>query len=1281
MRSKGKRCSSSLSDLYDICDCIKKGRYSCPSLPSVTSVESDVAYLNGTLLNCSKPPLLLPETTPEKSYTFTLDTTKLVIKGQQNNTRTLEETESSLGCEDQMDFMNKKLKMAYPKTSKSEERQMDNVKFENEMQKSNFIELQNTHENSPETKMVQTRFRKHQGNLSQLKPPDSLSKDQSLQIKELHSLKEIFPKKNNASENSSKTSTKIIDKSICNAGKQATGSDDGKSQTVITQMDQTELPHYSLRINPKNVNNDFCLCNRLTLFATQKHLIKKKNIESHIASKKVVSTGIPLKSFCKNYRRKSKQSAVSNGSRFLQSTSKLFCKCPSKCVSGLKDSSVKKIKHLHVVLERLKNSSIRFSNKALNKDVCNIKAGKIYNTKTKQNLPRLLCKKPETLHSTSISSLKPLYNLRQRSCTSLGWIRTQYFKDSAPRPKILSADKKEVSSAIDELSKTQPPRFTSPIKLMFVTEVDGTNGEKYTLSSIYVSPNKNRDDRSLEKTVNCIDNNVQYERTTSENLHCQDTIRTSVQSSDATEHTENSSKSRCLDECAVKRKSGRRKKQCSPVLKQSLKPIGLQKSNATENADKPTELSCYIKLFPLNTNTSKDLLKGGTVNVGRSKVVEEPVEACFNRKCQIQHPSKKLSQYDSEKVRLANKNVVHHSHNIENSLPSETLSKSQSQSEVEISVSSDSISQRGRQVNLTNKFLSSNQSKIIQKNSCRENKKTGHMLDKRSTLNKDGGAKSARLKKYLISRRSIRSKRLSLGVLHSRAFSTTFSYRSALLYKIKKQFFHKFRKTQERETNKLCKSPSRDIPCLNNLDHGDKNLALISDISSENIFRFNTILKWWSTSTSNDSLLKDLDARYEQISNTWVHLNNVENEGETSEPCILTMKMSPVQFLFHKKYDINAISNWFMQSTETQSLSIVKKANARSPVKAKNRGAGPRTKQSKLNCRKRTTKNKLFTELDLSKSTEIISRVTQSAVNKRRTISAINMVKSKDESNVKNQQSVVETSKDACVKLGSSKEAAKETSAALDKVKEKHASISHDLLLPNQNNFNSCSHATQSQSALVSENATCSSPFVKLDRLLRNVQVPKLNKIYKRIIKKDVKCCKVFLKKNSDLNIKKAPTNECAQESISNSTATELSKPHLDIKNSLDQAFFPPEMNCVTKRMPMKTNYFHKKCAKNVCLRKSRRHVHINHSHSKMSTFERRKQCELSFKCGKTNKKRKKCSVVGQMQEDFSKFQFGSLKPVGLRTLRGDSSKIGNYSLTPIRIALHGNTKHDQNIL
>ncbi|XP_075400603.1 ligand-dependent nuclear receptor corepressor-like protein isoform X3 [Tenrec ecaudatus] len=194
----------------------------------------------------------------------------------------------------------------------------------------------------------------------------------------------------------------------------------------------------------------------------------------------------------------------------------------------------------------------------------------------------------------------------------------------------------------------------------------------------------------------------------------------------------------------------------------------------------------------------------------------------------------------------------------------------------------------------------------------------------------------------------------SLRFLHSLASSRSLIYRNALLRKSYKLHLPRSPGRKERRRQSRIKIAPKGTsgvrPTRNPCAHVEDGTSLpITEVPVEPVVSSSPLLRWWASSTSSDSLLEELNSRFEQITNAWVQVSGDEAahgvppkaERVGKEPlkranplgtCLLELQASPVKMLFQKKYDLKELYSWFMQTTETHSLSLVRKANARNPV-------------------------------------------------------------------------------------------------------------------------------------------------------------------------------------------------------------------------------------------------------------------------------------------------------------------------------------------------------------
>ncbi|XP_028832607.1 uncharacterized protein lcorl isoform X2 [Denticeps clupeoides] len=191
---------------------------------------------------------------------------------------------------------------------------------------------------------------------------------------------------------------------------------------------------------------------------------------------------------------------------------------------------------------------------------------------------------------------------------------------------------------------------------------------------------------------------------------------------------------------------------------------------------------------------------------------------------------------------------------------------------------------------------------------------------------------------------SVREKKPSIHLLHSVATSRSIRHSSALLRRSRKLLLNKAssgsrgdEKPQGTSGKALSKHTAKNVKSIQHIGH-------FSRISVESIFTSNAPFRWWPISASSETLNEELSKRIKLMSNTWVpsaietsKLNLIENGGgpkpELNEKGNGSSRRtaSAVRMLFEKHCDMDKLGAWFMQTTETQSLAIVKKASTRNP--------------------------------------------------------------------------------------------------------------------------------------------------------------------------------------------------------------------------------------------------------------------------------------------------------------------------------------------------------------
>ncbi|NXG43967.1 YD021 protein, partial [Psilopogon haemacephalus] len=280
-----------------------------------------------------------------------------------------------------------------------------------------------------------------------------------------------------------------------------------------------------------------------------------------------------------------------------------------------------------------------------------------------------------------------------------------------------------------------------------------------------------------------------------------------------------------------------------------------------------------------------------------------------------------------------------------------------------ISVTVNRVSPQERKVSISNCLPPLQQQNTLEKNVPQERKNLlcnnmGQVKSMQKTSREDGSnsvVATMSRKRDIPLRHSARDRKPSLHFLHSLASSSAFTCRSALLHKSYKLHLKKAKDRKEKFRQLNQSTASKDTSELRNSGHAkvalkDGELKPISEVSLDPIFSSNPSLRWWAASTPSDTLLEELNNRFEQITNTWLRVGGndfdkcvrekrdpVERDCNTEmsnplDSCLVELETSPIKMLFQKKCNMNELCTWFMQTTETQSLSLVRKANARNPL-------------------------------------------------------------------------------------------------------------------------------------------------------------------------------------------------------------------------------------------------------------------------------------------------------------------------------------------------------------
>ncbi|XP_068799391.1 ligand-dependent nuclear receptor corepressor-like protein isoform X2 [Struthio camelus] len=959
-----------------------------------------------------------------------------------------------------------------------------------------FMELLSQHDKQMENKIIQTRFRKRQETLfAMYNSPDSpFIRRQSLQIKrELASLDETLIRKKSTFERNAKKTTKNFDKICPNKRGSFTAIEDKALQDLesnpcmncqskpmcfpVHQPESFKLPLPDFQSS----SGFLALSENSTIAANQMNFAKTQGDFATIKETDQMS----LKEEGERILGRTKRNIVPPGWYSVYVTNNIVFGKSSKAKKSLESLEKMKIKkdghtercdrsiskivrntNLQVVVERLEDT-INLAKKTNNPLLDSYKISQKFKD----------CAYEHVMNPAVRSGLP--FSLSETRCTGQSFLPHSHAPSSSKTTAVcVTTNKKEVvidqeindsllkSSSFDSSSSTSsngdlhtaseageissPLNYSSPIKLMFVSEVNSSEGVKYTLTSATASSRANTDiclfqghtntmleeqaTRDLSHTVYVKDCN-HNENGTKEESNCiyveANTGSCAIgqtNSNNFNQNEETVEQSGSSSELVLKRKPGRPKKIGPQVVKQIKRPIGRPpkpKTGLTESTERRAELSSGGKgtkfdgavmeevssnkniivtvVFGRSRRTKRHVSEGN-LNVisllptqhtdsnfasdhskARQKAETENALTEIVKALQNSATENEVSGYDYIRPIKSNPASPHPCSNVIRPVkkPLTTIRKPGRPAKVKISgisVTVNRFSPQERKVSISNCLPPLQQQNMLGKNIPQEKSnqlynKMGQVKSIQKDSRKDGSDSvitTVSRKGEIPLRHSVRNRKPSLHFLHSLASSSAFTCRSALLHKSYKLHLRKAKdqKDKQRQSNQsIASKDTSEVRNSGNAKKGpeDDEFRPINEVSSDPIFSSNPSLRWWATSTSSDTLLEELNSRFEQITNTWLRVGGnefdkcicekrdpIEQDCNTEmsnplESCLVELETSPIKMLFQKKCNMNELCTWFMQTTETQSLSLVRKANARNPLEVVNtREIKMETKQSDL---------------------------------------------------------------------------------------------------------------------------------------------------------------------------------------------------------------------------------------------------------------------------------------------------------------------------------------------
>ncbi|XP_073198519.1 ligand-dependent nuclear receptor corepressor-like protein isoform X3 [Lepidochelys kempii] len=973
-----------------------------------------------------------------------------------------------------------------------------------------FMELLSQHDKQVENKIIQTRFRKRQETLfAMYNSPDSpLIRRQSLQIKrELASLDETFIRKKSTLERNVKKSTKKYGKMSANKGDSYNMFEDkalknpdnlgmrcqAKSMSLpVCQAESMGLPLNNFETNSGFVafsENNVTIVDQTNFAKTQgDYAIEKERDQS------------PLKGEYNGILGRTKRNIVPPGWYSVYVTNDFLCRKSSKTKKSPenleRDNIVKDLQaersidvnkivrntNLQVVVERLEDT-INIAKKTKSPLLDSYKISSTFECDMNETARRGLhfnmgekgCAGQSFLPQSHLSCSNtcktecvPTRKYKEVLDQGLG---NNLLKTSSSDSGRLTFSNGDVQTRSEVGESASLLGYSSPIKLMFVSEVNSSEGVKYTLTAASASSTANTNLCLFQKhpdTISgkksktsdlvheiCIgdsgyngnesdskeESNFDNAETTADTCAAGETDLNYFKQSEETVEKSNSG-----NEPVLKRKPGRPKKIGPQVVKQVKRPIGRPpkpKINMAENSDLRSEPTSVGKTTKSDVTVMKEVISNKNITVtvvfGRSRRTKRHVsegniniinamptqhDSNFTNDCSELRQNTETESGFAEIVKVlqnsATENEVsgsgyeyirpiknnpllpHLYSNIiqPNQKPLTITRKPGRPAKVKISgisVTVNRVSPQERKVSISGCLPPLQQQHVLEKKISQEkNNQPCNKMNEIKNVQNDTTTVSSVIttesrKHEIPLRHSVRDRRPSLHFLHSLASSSTFTCRSALLRKSYKLRLKKAKDQREKHMQSNLRIVSNDTSETKNPGSEEKGSEVnefrsVNEISLDPIFSSNPSLRWWATSTSRDSLLEELNNRFEQITNTWLQVGGNEFEKrlyekshhveqdcsiKVSRPldtCLVELEASPIKMLFQKKCNINELSTWFMQTTETQSLSLVRKANARNPLEViSTREMKMGSKQSDLNT---TPFRKHFKKFALSSPSE-----------------------------------------------------------------------------------------------------------------------------------------------------------------------------------------------------------------------------------------------------------------------------------------------------------------------
>lgn len=482
------------------------------------------------------------------------------------------------------------------------------------------------------------------------------------------------------------------------------------------------------------------------------------------------------------------------------------------------------------------------------------------------------------------------------------------------------------SPVIIDPTDTDDVKYVSPIKLMLVSTIKDEDGVKYTLRAAQ----PNIDEESFDPCVEAswVRNTIkeQAEKETIQPMNNERPEELCTEESANTGDLSNCVKSVNETEPTVKRRPGRPKKLKAPMEKAVKRPIGRpRKSKPVDTNVVPSEETEKQSTEDASSREDGNKNLKITITYGRRKARRMVCEGQVPTEQSKGTGALTQSSNAEEDAQSIQAQVSMNKDQFSLVIPVEDR-KSLTHS-IMCPKQSDGAGTRrpGRPakikisgISVTVTTISPRQRKIHMKRDVREPAIQRRALLTELELNEEQETITEETQASV--RHSVRERRPSIHLLRCVAMSrpNTPTPRS------RKPLVNKANGTQQ-EIRQHEPKDANDTKTRPNTSPQDT--VHFSAASVESLFDAN--LQWWPTSASPEALKKEMNRRLKVMTETWVSDTSgvtTLDEDNSSAP-----SSSAVRMLFEQDCSMETLCSWFMQTTETQSLAIVKKANNRSP--------------------------------------------------------------------------------------------------------------------------------------------------------------------------------------------------------------------------------------------------------------------------------------------------------------------------------------------------------------